>query len=97
MLVLLLFCHGAFQFLVGLFKFVDFNGQLRIATSSSSRSLRSTRCSSWFCPLEVLLRGPIGIILPSVRSFMGGVYAPMFLTERTVFLHPVFLGLVGVA
>ena len=64
---------------------------MHIATSYLSRSLGSTRDSSWFCPLGVLLRDPIGIILPAVWSVMGGVYTPMFLTERTVLLCPASL------
>ena len=57
-----------------------------MATSSSSRSLGSTRGSIWFRSLEVLLKGPVGLILPAVRSVMGGMCAPMFLAERAILL-----------
>ena len=57
-----------------------------MATSSWSRSLGSTKGSIWFRSLEVLLKGPVGLILLSNRSVMGGMCAPMFLAERAMLL-----------
>ncbi len=62
-----------------------------MATSSSSRSLGSTRGSIRFRSLEVLLKGPIGLILPAVQSVMGGMCAPMFLAERAMLLSAMSL------
>ena len=44
------------------------------------------RGSSRFSSLEILLKGPVGLILPAVRSVMGGMCAPMFLAERAMLL-----------
>ena len=62
-----------------------------MATSSSSRSLGSTRGSIQFTSLEVLLKGPVGLILPAVCSVVGGMCAPMFPVERAMLLSAAFL------
>ena len=50
------------------------------------------RGSIGFLPLEIFLLGSIGIILPAVRSIVGGMCTPMLFTKQAMLLPATFLG-----